>query len=209
MYNWFSNIADTLSVWTTVRAAGLTSYMLLFAAIFAGLLQGETWAKGARKVQLNLIHQWAGWFGMLFGLVHGLVLLFDKYIGYSFFEIVIPFASKHEPFWTGLGTIAFYLMFALILSSDMMKSIGKRTWRIIHFMALPTFILALLHAAMIGTDSGTAAMKLMYSATGVLVVVMLIRRIYLATRKPAGRRPAHPEVIVPISRPDKKISSFR
>ncbi|AIQ64030.1 hypothetical protein PSTEL_13950 [Paenibacillus stellifer] len=209
MYSWFSSIADTLSVWTTVRAAGLTSYMLLFAAIFAGLLQGEPWAKGARRAQLNLIHQWTGWFGMLFGLVHGLVLVFDQYVGYSFFEIVIPFASRHEPFWTGLGTLAFYLMLALILSSDMMKSIGKKTWRIIHFMALPTFIMALLHAAMIGTDSSTPAMKLMYTTTGALVIGMVIRRIYLATRKREGRRAAQPEVVYPISRPDKRYSSFR
>lgn len=204
MSTWFSNLADTLPVWTTLRAAGLTSYMLLFAAMVAGLLQGETWATGTKKATLNLIHQWCGWFGMLFGLVHGLVLVFDEPAGYSFMDIVIPFAAENEPVWSGLGTIAFYLMVLLILSSDLIKTIGKKVWRVLHFMALPTFTLALLHAIMLGTDSGTPAMKLMYLITGAAVAALIVRRIYMAVSKSDGK-----EISISVIQPDKKINSYR
>ncbi|MHA6532104.1 ferric reductase-like transmembrane domain-containing protein [Paenibacillus sp. BAC0078] len=177
MQAWLSNLSDSLSVWTTVRAAGFTSYLLLFVAIIAGLLQGEAWAKGTRRAQLLLIHQWSGWFGLLFGIVHGLVLTFDKYVGYSFFDIVIPFAAKNEPLWTGLGSLSFYMLLAIMASSDLMRKISKKLWRAIHFLALPTYVMALLHGIMLGTDSSTAWIQVLYMLTALAVACMVIRRI--------------------------------
>lgn len=182
MQAWLNQLSDHLSVWTTVRAAGLTSYLLLFAAVAAGLLQGEVWAGGKRRAQLQLIHQWCGWFGLLFGVIHGLALTFDSYVGYSLVDILIPFASHDEPVWTALGILSLYLLLLIMASSDLMRTIGKKLWRAIHFLALPTFIMALLHGIMLGSDSSSHGIQTIYVLSALIVGSLTFRRIYMGQR---------------------------
>ncbi|MET3545910.1 sulfoxide reductase heme-binding subunit YedZ [Paenibacillus favisporus] len=182
-----SSISQILSVWVTTRAAGLTSYMLLFASIAAGLLQGSAWAKGPVKAKLNMVHQWCGWFGLLFGMAHGLVLLFDRYVGYSLADLLIPFKASGDRLWMGLGILSLYLMLLLIISSDLMKKLGKKAWRLIHFLAMPTYLMALVHGIMLGTDSRQAPVIVLYAVTGVTVLILLLNRIAATRRKGGGR----------------------
>ncbi|PQP89791.1 ferric reductase-like transmembrane domain-containing protein [Paenibacillus sp. AR247] len=182
-----SSISQILSVWVTTRAAGLTSYMLLFASVAAGLLQGGAWAKGPVKAKLNMVHQWCGWFGLLFGMVHGLVLLFDRYVGYSLADLLIPFKASGDRLWMGLGILSLYLMMLLIISSDLMKKLGKKAWRLIHFLAMPTYLMALVHGIMLGTDSRQAPVLVLYAVTGVTVLILLVNRIAASRRKGGGR----------------------
>ncbi|WP_162515361.1 ferric reductase-like transmembrane domain-containing protein [Paenibacillus pinistramenti] len=175
-------IASSLTVWTTTRAAAFTSYLLLFAAMTAGLLQGGTWATGARKAKLNMIHQWSGWFGILFGMLHGLVLTFGTDVPYDLKGILVPFASDYEPVWSGLGTLALYGMILLVATSDLMKKLGKKVWRAIHFLAAPTYVMALLHGIMEGSDTSRMAFTIMYALTGAIVLGLIIYRIWYAAR---------------------------
>lgn len=182
-----SSISQILSVWVTTRAAGLTSYMLLFASVAAGLLQGGAWARGPVKAKLNMVHQWCGWFGLLFGMVHGLVLLFDRYVGYSLADLLIPFKASGDRLWMGLGILSLYLLLLLIISSDLMKKLGKKAWRFIHFLAMPTYLMALVHGVMLGTDSRQAPVIVLYAVTGVTVLILLVNRIAASRRKGGGR----------------------
>lgn len=192
MNSLFDTLAHTLTVWATTRAAGLTAYMLLFVCMTAGLLQGSPRFKGARKAKLNLIHQWTGWFGLLFGVVHGLVLTYDDYVGYTLLQVLVPFTADYEPFWTGLGTLSFYAMLLLVASSDFMKKLGRKAWRAIHFLALPCYASALLHGILLGSDSGRLPITLLYAVTGVTVVVLTILRIMTAVRSPKKKAKAAP-----------------
>ncbi|WPP39431.1 ferric reductase-like transmembrane domain-containing protein [Paenibacillus hunanensis] len=189
MSSLWHEIGQYLSVWYTSRAAGLTAYLLLFVAVSAGLLQGSSFAKGKRKAVVSLIHQWCGWFGLLFGMVHGLVLMFDDYIHYSIWNILIPFTAPYKPVLTGLGTITLYLFLIIMLSSDMMKKVGKKVWRAIHFLALPTYGMALMHGMLLGTDVKSTPIFWMYIVTATITFVLLFARIFLF-KKPAARKPA-------------------
>ncbi len=188
MSSLWHEIGQYISVWYTSRAAGLTAYLLLFAAVSAGLLQGSSFAKGKRKAVVSLIHQWCGWFGLLFGMVHGLVLVFDDYIHYSIWNILIPFTASYKPVWTGVGTITLYLFLIIMLSSDMMKKVGKKVWRAIHFLALPTYGMALMHGMMLGTDVKSTPIFWMYVVTATITFILLYARIFVF-KKPAARKP--------------------
>lgn len=178
-------LAADLSVWSTTRAAGFTAYLLLFASMIAGLLQGSTWAKGSRRLKLNLIHQWCGWFGLLFGMAHGLVLVFDDYVGYRLVDIFVPFAAKYERWGTGFGILSLYLFLLLVVSSDLMKQLGKKLWRTIHFAAFPAFILALIHGLLTGSDSGQIVVILLYAVTGGITVLLFGWRMFSQFRPKA------------------------
>jgi len=176
-------LSDLLTVWTTTRAAGITSYLLLYASTVAGLLVSSKMASKRAKAAILGVHQWSGWFGFLFGAMHGMVLLFDRYVGYSAFELAVPFASDDHRYLNGIGTLTLYISGLLILSSDLMKKLGKRVWRAIHFLAFAGYGLALLHGLLLGTDSRQGWMLAMYALTAASVLLLAAVRIYGARRK--------------------------
>lgn len=190
MSNLWNELGNMINVWYTTRAAGLTAYMLLFVAVSAGMLQGSSFSKGKRKQIISQIHQWCGWFGLLFGMVHGIVLVFDDYIGYSIWQLLIPFAAPHERWLTGLGTVSFYMLLLIMVSSDYMKAFGKKVWRTIHFLALPTYVMALLHGTLLGTDTKSAPIWWMYIITASITGVLLLARIFWFKRKSKSPRPS-------------------
>ncbi len=172
-----NELADTLSVWTTTRAAGMTAYLLLFVSTAAGMMMSLKMLNGKPKAAMLAAHQWSGWFGFLFSFVHGGVLLFDSYVGFSLYELLIPFASDSNRLLTGFGTLAFYCTLLLLLSSDFIKKLGRKTWRAIHFLAFPAFFLALAHGLLMGTDSQQGWAYGMYIATGGLMIIFTGLRI--------------------------------
>ncbi len=188
-------LSDLLTVWTTTRAAGITSYLLLYVSTVAGLLVSSKMASKRAKAAILGVHQWSGWFGFLFGAMHGMVLLFDRYVGYSAFELAVPFASNDHRYLNGIGTLTLYISGLLILSSDLMKKLGKRVWRAIHFLAFAGYGLALLHGLLLGTDSRQGWMLAMYALTAASVLLLTAVRIYGARQK----KPS-PEYIPPSGR---------
>lgn len=173
-----NGLADWLTVWTTTRAAGITCYLLLFVSTAAGILTSLKLLPPKVRAAVLLIHQSGGWFGFLFAALHGSVLLFDNYVGYSAAELLIPFAAHSHPVLTGLGTLSFYCALLLLASSDMIKRLGKKTWRAIHFLAFPGFVTGLVHGLLLGTDAQSPWMKWTYIVTGATILALTLLRIY-------------------------------
>jgi sulfoxide reductase heme-binding subunit YedZ len=173
-------------VWNTTRAAGFVSYLLLFFSMMAGLLQSFRFlGTNTRSVAL-VIHSTCGWLGFLFGMVHGLVLLFDKQVPYSFTEIFVPFASPRAMLPTACGILAFYILFFLVLTSDLMKQLGRKIWRAIHYLAFPGYVLALYHGIALGTDTQSISIQIVYGVTGAVTFSLIVARILLSIQ--SGKR---------------------
>lgn len=183
MYEWLSSFSDLFSIWNVTRAAAITSYLLLFISMLTGLtFKLPIFPKKMQKVILNT-HEATGWFGLLFGMVHGLVLVFDtEYTSYTIFNILIPFTVEHNAISLSLGIFAFYGLLLLVLSTDFLKRLGKRVWKTIHFLAFPTFFAALFHGLLMGTDSQTTWMLIVYIFTGSSVLILTILRIVQASQ---------------------------
>lgn len=189
-----NTISSWFSVWDTTRALALTSYLLLFVSMVAGILQSMKIVPPKSRANLSTVHTLGGWLGLLFGLTHGLVLLYDTYVGYSITEILIPFTAKKNPIEVGLGIIAMYVMFLLVLTSDLLKRLGKKVWRSVHYLAFPAFLFALYHGISIGTDTALSGIKLMYAATGLTVAGLVVARIRLALKNKDAKKAASPAV---------------
>lgn len=183
------SILNMFSVWDTTRGLGLTSYLLLFVSMVAGILQSLKVMPPASRANLAIVHTLSGWLGMLFGLTHGLVLLYDTYVGYSIMEILVPFTAKKSPVVTGMGIIALYIMMLLVISSDLLKRLGKKIWRSVHFLAFPAFILALYHGIALGTDTALPTIKLFYAITGSIVAFLVVIRILVSANSATAAKP--------------------
>lgn len=176
-----------LSTWGVIKAAGLTSYALIVVSIVLGAFSyGSTVPAKIRGILLPA-HQYAGWLGFLFGLLHGLVLTINEYQPFSLSEILIPFTADHHPVANGLGTIALYIIAAILISSDIMKKLGKKIWRSIHLLSYPLFLLSLIHGIVVGSDSKYSWAIEFYASGAIIFAVAVFIRGYIqwkASRKP-------------------------
>jgi len=170
-------VANYFSTWGVIKAAGICSYLLLFISVSVGAFGYSKMVSAKRRGLLLIIHQWTGWFGFLFGLLHGIVLLIDTYEPFSIKELLIPFYTEYKTVANGFGIMGFYMFFAVLVTSDWMKNFGKKVWRSVHYLPFPAFILSLLHGLLAGSDSSRKEMKMMYAVTGILFLLVIVVRM--------------------------------
>ncbi|MFL7837451.1 MAG: hypothetical protein ACK2T4_00080 [Candidatus Promineifilaceae bacterium] len=164
--------------WYIARAGGVVAYLLLWLATCWGILMSSKLIKGYINIATAFaLHEFLPILGVIFAAIHALVLLGDSFIGFNIQQILIPFTSSYKPGWTGLGSLAFYLFLAIIISFYVRKQIGQKSWRLFHYISFLAFLFALLHGLMAGTDSGTLAMRALYIVTGGITLFLIYYRV--------------------------------
>lgn len=205
---WLPGLTESLlgsepkAFWYLARSTGVVAYLLLWLTVVYGLVvsnkMARLWNGGPAAVEL---HQFITWLAVAFALFHALILMGDKYIKSSLTQIVTPFAyTGYEPFWVGLGQVAFYLTLLVAASVYVRKWMGYRAWRTLHYLSFVVYFLLTLHGIFAGTDTKAPAVLAMYALTGISIYFLLIVRILAAVR---AARPTHNAVAksVPHSSP--------
>lgn len=174
------------SAWYLSRAAAFVSYILLWWSMVLGLAitnrLARVWPGGPTATDL---HEHASLLGIVFALLHGLVLMGDQYIGYTLPQILVPFAGTYAPLWVGLGQVGLYLMALVTFTFYIRQRIGARAWRLIHYLSFGVFVLSLVHGLASGTDSGAAWAIWTYVSTGLSVLGLTIYRFWVRSRPAA------------------------
>ncbi|MDD0857757.1 hypothetical protein NHF46_08360 [Arthrobacter alpinus] len=96
-------------------------------------------------------------------------LMLDSYAKLTVTDVVVPFLGAFKPFWQGLGTVAFDLVLALIVTGLLRQRIGQRTFRAVHWFSYAMWPIALAHAIGNGTN-GTSKWFLVLAAGSVAAV---------------------------------------
>lgn len=126
-------------------------------------------------------HQFTGWVAFLIMIFHSVILLFDTYVNYQWYEVFVAFLSDEHRVLTGIGTLALYGVFLILLSSAMMKKVGHSLWKRIHLFALPGYLLAFVHGLLSGSDSAAQPITFMYVSTSLLVLAaFFLKRLSVA-----------------------------
>ncbi len=171
--------------WHLSRSTAFVAFGLLWLSMVFGLLISSKlaplWPGGPTAFEL---HQYTGSLGLAFALFHGLILLGDHYMSYTLVQILVPFTStNYRPQWVGLGQVGLYLMMLVSLSVYVRQWIGKRMWRLIHFLSFMLFGLALIHGFSSGTDSSAVWAQGLYAFSGISVLGLLVYRILKTVRQ--------------------------
>lgn len=180
--------------WFLSRSSAAVAFGLLWFSMAFGLLitnkLARLWPGGPVAFDL---HQFTSLLGLAFALFHALILLGDQYIKYKLKIVLVPFASaSYRPIWVGLGQLAFYMMALVALSFYLRRWLGRKAWRLIHYLSFANFSLALLHGIFSGTDSGTVWMRSLYWGLGSVLLFLFIYRLFSGRVKtrPAPARQA-------------------
>ena len=192
-----------MTTWIVLRAAGIGAYVMLFLSVAWGLV-ATTGALGKRvsKATATTVHQLLATTGFVLLGVHLGGLLVDAFMPFGPAQILVPGRSTFKSIPVAIGIVAMYAMVFVIVSSWMRKRIGTRWWRRSHLLAVPTFILSMVHGVFTGTDTVRPVMWWTYVATGLITLFLLVVRGLTAGFRPA--RAAAPErararVPVPIT----------
>ncbi len=173
------------TVWYLARAAGITSYLLLWVSLTLGIgITSRLFEPEIRRLSVFDLHAFISVFGVLFVGLHVSVLLLDQYVGFSLGELLVPFHSPYQPLWVGFGQVAFYLLLLTTFSFYVRKLIGQRWWRGLHYGTFALYAFALAHGILAGTDSGRLWMLMIYCTTGFMTLMMVATRLDALRRKP-------------------------
>lgn len=177
--------AEPKAFWYLARASGVMAYLLLWFSVVLGLVVSNKmvrlWNGGPTAVEL---HQFTSWLAIAFALFHALILLGDRYIRATITQILLPFAYVgYEPFWVGLGQVAFYLTFILAVTFYIRKWLGYRLWRTLHYASFAVYFLLTLHGIFAGSDTRVTEIGIMYLATGLSIYFLILVRIFVAIQQ--------------------------
>jgi predicted ferric reductase len=103
--------------WYLSRAGGFIALSILWVSMAMGLGLTNKLARvwpGAPTA--FAIHEYVSLLGLLFAAYHGLVLIGDHYVDFSLPRLLVPFSIRYEPFWVGLGQVAFYTWVIVVVS---------------------------------------------------------------------------------------------
>lgn len=173
-------MSDTLtsSFWYLARGTGMVSLALLTLVVTLGIAtRSGRPLPGLPRFAVAAVHRSSSLLTLVFLGIHLVTLLFDKYAKLKVLDLVVPFDGAYRPLWLGLGTLAFDLMIALVVTSLLRHRMGPRAWRVTHWTAYAAWPLALLHGLGTGTDSGRLWMRATAALSTIAVAAALAWRV--------------------------------
>lgn len=162
-----------IALWYASRATGLVSLLLFTGVMVLGAANSARFSsqRWPRFAVLGL-HRNLSLLTIVFLAIHIVTAIIDPYAGIQWLTVVVPFVSQYQPFWLGLGTVAFDLFAALVISSLARPRISPGLWRLIHWAAYVSWPIAVLHGFAIGGGDSRLVWVRVVDVVCVLVVVI-------------------------------------
>ncbi|MFZ0323084.1 MAG: ferric reductase-like transmembrane domain-containing protein [Actinomycetes bacterium] len=144
------------ALWYLNRATGLVDLVLFTLVVVMGVVAtARTAPRWWPRFATVSLHRWLSLLAVALLGVHVAAAVMDSYVDLHWLDVVVPFASSYRTFWLGLGTIAFDLFAAVVITSLARHRIGPRTWRTVHLLAYAAWPVAVVHGLGTGTDAST------------------------------------------------------
>ena len=181
--------SETPWAWYISRVSGLVAFALLYISIFLALTIRLPFLRKifAPAYALNA-HCWIALQATIFVFLHGFVLIFDKFLNFSLKGVFVPFASAYEPLLVALGTIGFYLMILLVITSYGRKYLSYKMWRTIHFFNIGLYFIVVIHALYLGTDLKIPLVQDIFIAANEFLVVLMLINMFLQIKTNIARK---------------------
>lgn len=161
--------------WYLTRAAGLMGYFLIWLSTAWGLVVSSKILDPIMERGFTYdFHEYLSWLGLAFIGAHVIVLMADKYLPYTIWQVLIPFLSPYRSFWVGIGVVAFYLSMLVTITFYFRKKIGMEFFRKIHYLSLVAYFGATLHGLYAGTDSVLPIANLLYKGTFLITLFLIV-----------------------------------
>ncbi|MFK0159322.1 ferric reductase-like transmembrane domain-containing protein [Streptomyces sp. NPDC090499] len=165
------------TLWYANRATGAVCLVLFTVVVLLGIaVRLRTRLPGLPRFGTMSLHRTLSLSATAFLALHITVAVVDGYVNITALDALVPFVSDYQPLWLGLGTVAFDLLLAVLVTSLLRDRLGHRAWRAVHWLAYASWPVALIHGIGIGTDAGTDWMTwLTVSCVATVVTAFALR----------------------------------
>ncbi|MGZ4148516.1 MAG: ferric reductase-like transmembrane domain-containing protein [Actinomycetota bacterium] len=180
-----------MTEWILLRAAGIGAYVALFLSVAWGLVSTTgVVTKRVSKPASNQFHAVVASTGLALLGVHMVLLVVDTFMPFGASGVLLPMHTTYRPIATSLGVLAMYATVLVVTTSWVRKQMPTATWRAIHLLAVPAFILAMLHGVFAGTDTTRPWMLTLYGISAVVTLfLVLVRALTSGYRPPRAEAP--------------------
>ena len=170
-------MTDTI-LWYTTRGAGAVSMILLSAVVVLGVLSSIRFqSAGWPRFLTPALHRNLALMTLVFLALHIVTAVVDPFTHLGWLAAVVPFSSYYRTLWLGLGTIAFELQVAVVVTSLLRNLIGQAAWRLIHWLAYASWPVAVIHGFGTGTDALSAWLLVLSIVCVVSVTIAIVYRL--------------------------------
>lgn len=141
------------TLWYLSRSTGFVLLALFTATVVLGLLTagrvaGPRWPRFVTEA----LHRNLSLIAVTVLVLHVGAVVVDRYVPVDLIDVFVPFLSPYVPLWLGLGTLALDLLLLVVVTSLLRVRIGRRTWRVVHWLAYAAWPMSVMHGIGIGTD---------------------------------------------------------
>jgi sulfoxide reductase heme-binding subunit YedZ len=189
MVSWLFSLDSAQTMWYVTRAAGLTSYVLIWLSVAWGLaVSSKILDRVLNGTFTYDFHEFLSLAAVGFVFLHIGVLLFDSYMPYSLLQLLVPFTSTYRPLWVAVGIIGFYLTLLVTITFYLRSRIGMKAFRAIHYLSLLAYLGVTLHGFMAGTDSSLISVMGLYAGTFLVTVFLTVYMLAMLLQKKQTKR---------------------
>ncbi|TAJ21283.1 MAG: hypothetical protein EPO65_01840 [Dehalococcoidia bacterium] len=182
--------SDTPLLWYAGRSTGFVAYIALWASLFTGTLVTAKGVDGllSKKWLMDFHQQWTI-AALLAVVAHVVVLVAHSFSDITLVGALVPYTSHVMRTQIALGTVAFWGLVLIAMSSWLRSRIPYGWWRAIHALAFGMCILAFAHALQAGSDTLAWPARALYLVTAALTVGAVVARLLVAAsrRRPVAR----------------------
>ncbi len=165
-------------LWYLTRGSGTVALLLLTGSLLLGVANTTRWkTTGWPRFIVYGLHRNVTLLALTFTVIHVVTTIVDSFAPIGVLDAFVPFLSPYRPFWLGLGTVAFDLLLALIVTSFLRRQIGTRAWRAVHWLAYASWPVAMLHSLGTGSDARAGWLLFLGVACGVAVLAAVLWRL--------------------------------
>jgi methionine sulfoxide reductase heme-binding subunit len=179
-YTWLASTPgyELPAMWWAVRAFGLLAYVAAWLSTLFGVLVAAPGSKSwlDRATALELHGRWSV-ATLVTTAVHVLLVVGDAHSGVTPLVLLSPLASAKLTGPIALGTFATWGLAVLALSTAAYRKLPRWGWRALHATAFGTFLLALAHGVVAGTDTQSPVVSGAYALTTAVLLVAMAYRI--------------------------------
>lgn len=186
------------------RMIGIVGMGLLVLSSVSGVVMSSKYAaKVARrfpwfaKGRIFANHRLMSLIGAGLFLLHPIPMLFADHTtgGLNLVNVLIPFTAAKQTLYTSLGTLAFYTLLVVTVSSLCYDRMKRGSWRILHYGTYLFFALGLAHSLLISAEYRNERElidfeepeKMVLTIMGGLVLSFIAWRIYAAKQNATNK----------------------
>ena len=134
----------------TIELSGIIG-MAALAALSANLIVGIfIWSKQEFKLPYGIsflqLHKFTGYSAAIAILLHVVLIPLDPKSGFTWGDLLLPAWTQHQPLANTFGSVAFYLIGIVVISSYYKDKIKLKLWRMLHFLSYFATIPLILHS---------------------------------------------------------------